>query len=353
MVAAAEAGEGPAPLSGRQRTDKKHSSSEIHAGALNDIERLLPAGSLERTFKGCKADFGYRVGAADALLPIQVRVAKAARERTNSYRFNSSNGGSSEGVHVLLLCHPYPSQQQTLVLPQSMVPQGGVTMTLNPQRSLKYHGYLISDDLLAEVLEGICDGVRARHNSFTMPSDEIIDISQLELKAIGELSVPTSLTNRTAWEYFLLRKQWLPEIDFQTCKRVPSPVSVLVERVRLIDRVARYENNPYGSIGMKCHLNRSYHRPIEKGDFDALWAYHPDKVHFWLIPAHELVERGFLATHIEPGKWTLHLYDQSYVKPYGWHLGEPADLWSQGYLYSSQDPGLSAKIREALEALKP
>ena len=351
--AGAEAGEsaalseeGPAPLSTSQRIDRGYSTMDLHAEALNEIERLLPVGHLARTFRGCKADFGYQVEKADGLLPIQVKGSRVGKQ--GGVFHNPSRCGGD--IQVLLLGRPLPNRQQTLVLPESMVLQGGVWLTLDSKTASKYDSYLVSDDLLAEVLEGIYDGVRAGRSSFTLPSDEVIDISLLELKTISELSLPTGLNDRKAWGYFQLRNQWLPEIEFQSDSTVPSPVSVVVEGVRVNDKVARDCVN--GKLVI-CRINLSRRRgsPYEEGDFDALWVYHPDMVHFWLIPAHVLVERGFLATPQQPGKKGLLLYDQSYVKP-ARRNGRAADLWSQKYLYSSQDPRLPAKVLEALKAVK-
>ena len=328
---------------------EEYSTTKIHAEALDDIERLLPAGSLERTYKGCKADFGFRVGTADdAFLPIQVKAKKVSGKLC---RFSSSQRSGAGSIQVLLLGRPFPNQRQTLVLPESMIPQGAFSLSIGSKKASKYHGCLVDDALLDEVLEGIFDGVRAGQSAFTMPSDQVIDISQLQLKPINELSLPSAANYRMAWEFSLLRKQWLPEIDFQRQGTVP-PVDVVVQGVRLSDKVASHDKTSRTTVRYRVYLSRSRDVPCGEGDIDALWVYHPNKVHFWLIPAHVLVEKGVMATPQQPGKLSLYLYDQIYVKPLNFP-GKEADLWSQEYLYSSQDPGLLGKVLEALKAAKP
>ena len=91
-------------------------------------------------------------------------------------------------------------------------------------------------------------------------------------------------------------------------------------------------------------------QPLHEGAFDALWVFSPDRVHFWLIPAQVLVEKGFLATSQQEGKFGLMLYDQSYVEP---QQSRIADLWTQQYLLDSRDPWLMDKVMQILKASKP
>ena len=169
--------------------------------------------------------------------------------------------------------------------------------------------------------------------------------------------MPTSPSTKKAREYFLLREQWLPDLQFTNPKLKYTGVSAVVEGVRIADTVANPQSNQtvadatYTAAVRKGHKAARRGVPFEKGDFDALWVFHPDKVHMWLIPAHVLVEKGVMATPQQPGKTGFCLYDLSYTKPA--RPRRKADLWTQEYLLSFQDPGFMGKVLKVLEAAKP
>jgi hypothetical protein len=223
-----------------------------------------------------------------------------------------------------------------------MVPQRSFSVTLNA--GSKYYPFLVPDEELAGVLSGIYDAVKTGQSGYTLPSDAAVDLSGLELKPIDALSLPSTANYKKAREFFLLRQQWLPGVDFKRPSTSSGHVEVGEKGVRVSDRVA---DSYMGTVRYRVDVSRN-RRPFEEGDYDALWVYHPDRVHFWLIPAHVLVEKGVMASPRQLGKVTLYLYDDSYVEP-GRASRKPAGLWSQDYVYSSQDPELSEKVWRALE----
>ena len=321
---------------------------ELNAAALEDLERILPAGSLAQTFQGCKANLAFSPCKEAHYLPLQVKAATLNIGTLSTYFFNVNHGVNKS---MLLLCRPLSHQGGTLVIPEAAIPRAMFAFTF--RKHTKYYHFLVHDGQLGGVLKSIYDAVRAGQGEFTLPSGKVIDVSQLKLKGIDVLSMPTSPTDRKARECCLLRQQWLPGLTFTEPSSTYTVVDAVVEGIRIADAVANV--NPKGPVyayqaSVKKNIIAPRMVPYQEGDFDALWVFHPDKVHMWLIPAHELVDKGVMATPQQQGKKLLCLYDQSYAKPASSH--PKADLWTQEYLLSSQDPDLMAKVLRALGAVK-
>ena len=340
---------------GNQRSRKVlNAADELHAAAMCEIETFIPAGSLVRTFKGCRSDFGYHKGVDDLFLPIIVQGGSLTSEKRCKFRSVPKVVGRMPG---LLLCRPYPQQAETLVIPETMTPSSSFHLTY--KENTKWYPFFVADRQLAGVLEGVYDSVGAGQQVFTLPSGKDLDISELGFISHAELCMPTAAYGQKSREFFLLREQWLPAIAFQLPQNLYTPVDAVVDGVRIgnvagaPDRsTGRYRASVFRGTNRGQGLGRVRPtQPYEKGDIDVLWAYNPDKVHLWLIPAHVLAEKGVLATPQQPGKSFLSLYDHEYVQPA--RKSSHADLWSQEYLYSSQDPELTGKVLQALRAAKP
>ena len=327
-----------------QQTVQQRYSNELHATAVAEVEQCLPPGRVVRTFEGCRADLGFGKPGFDLYLPLHVK-ARVLNPLNNCFIFNQPRASVAQGA-LLWLCRPSPSQAMTLVIPEGMTPRCGVGLTL--KKGTKYYPFLVLDNQLPVVLSGIYDEVMEGEGLYILPTGQEIDISGLRLMSYDELSTPTSPDAQQAREFFLLRNRWLPTIDFVAPDVHGTIVDAVVEGVRLADAVARpsARGHVYMVDFRKCTLQKQ-RSPAEEGDLDALWVYHPDKVQFWLIPAHVLVEKGILATPQQPGKKTFELYDSNYTRP---KRGAKANAWSQLYVFDSRDPALREKIVTALKA---
>ena len=282
---------------------QNHANFDLHVAALDEIEGLVPAGSLERTVKGCRADFGYHKGGVETFLPIIVHAASLGRARhrnpTDSCMFETRPRvvGSMPGLQ---LCRPYPHKAETLVIPETTT--GSSKFRLTYKENTKWYPFFVADRQLAGVLEGVYDSVGAGQQVFTLPSGKDLDISGLGFISHAELCMPTGADHQKAREFFLLREQWLPAIHFQLPRNLYTPVDAVVDGVKIGDRTAHDHKRTRMYM---ARLSRRY----KEDDVDVLWAYHPDKDHFWLIPAHVLLEKGILATPQQPGRENLSLYD--------------------------------------------
>ena len=329
--------------------DVQYHNMELQAAAIREIEQLLlPAGTLERTFKGCRVNLGFCDPKGTLYLPLNVKAVLMQGQHTC---FNTRDQSQLEELDTafLLLCRPFPSRGETLIASCSTFPKRTLYVTL--REGLKYHPYLVPDHKLAEVVGHIYEAVRdGKEDTARLPSGEVIDISRLRLKAADELAIPNGPTNKRAREFYALRGQWLPALDIQPPYTVLTPVDGVVEGIRLADTVA---SSITGRQGYRINLHRrcleDKKQPLREGDFDVLWVYHPDNVHFWLIPAHVLVEKGTVATGLQPGKIGFALYDNCYTKP---QRRKGAELWTQQYLLDSRDPGLMEKVMQVLKAAK-
>ena len=282
-----------------QRTEQQHYAHELHAAAVAELEQSLPPGRVVRTFEGCRAHLGFCKPASDLYLPLHVN-ARTINLTNNAYCFIHQGASGTPGA-LLWLCRPSPSQARTLVIPEGMTPRSGVGLTL--KEGTKYYPFLVLDKELPVVLSGIYDAVMKGEGLYILPTGQNIDISGLRLMSYDELSTPTSSLYQKCREFFLLRNTWLPTMGFVAPDVHGTIVDAVVEGVRLADAGAGI---PKGCRGYQVNLQkRSLQRqtsPMVEQDLDALWVYHPDKVHFWLIPAHVLGEKGILATPQQPGK---------------------------------------------------
>ena len=334
--------------SNNSRTNKpdmpQYHHLQLQAAAMQDIENLLPAGTVQRTSKGCRANLGFSLGSA-LHLPLQV---KAGTVRDNRVTFRLP-GWSEEGVMPLLVYRPYPCLGQTLVTTHCMIPKGRFDLSLT--EGTKYYPFLVPDGLLPDTMAGMYKAVLGGRSDATLPSGKVLDISGLKLMSLGELSVPTVPSVKRAREFYLLRRQWLPALDIQVPSTLYTAVDAIIKGARISDVVATLQAKTQGSYlaNNKKQCFKGKVQPLQEGAFDALWVFHPDRVHFWLIPAQVLVGKGFLATAHQQGKYGLLLYDQDYYKP---QQGKGADLWTQQYLLDSRDPGLMEKVMQVLKAIK-
>ena len=331
--------------------DVQYHRMKLRAAAIREIEQLLlPAGTLVRTSKGCRVDLGFCNPKGTLYLPLRVKAALVRDQRAYfdlSQRFQPEAMGTAS----LILCRPCqsPNQGRTLIATSRTFPQRSFGATL--KEGMKYYPFLVPDGQLADVVADIYEAVKdGKEQTARLPSGQVIDISRLQLKAADELAVPSAPTNKRAREFSALHEQWLPALDIQPPYTVYGLVDTVIEGVRLADTVAW----PTGKQGYQINLHkRCLKRKVEPlwgGDFDALWAYHPDKVHFWLIPAHVLVEKGVLANAQQRGKNVILLYEHGYTKP---QQGRGADLWTQQYLLDSRDPGLMDEVIQVLKTAKP
>ena len=340
---AAPATMGSIASSTNQETGQQRYSYELHAVAVAEVEQALPPGSVVRTFEGCRADLGYCKPGSDLYLPLDVQ-ARTRNNKANTYGFDRCTTVTTAAL--LWLCRPMPSQAQTLVIPEGMAPRYHFTLTL--KEGTKYFPFLVLDTELPVVVSGIYDTVMKGEGLYILPTGQEIDISGLRLMSYDELSTPTAPSAQQAKEFFLLRKTWLPTMDFVAPDVHGTIVDAVVEGVRLGDAVAtsREKKNGY-RVGIKKRTLQRRRSPVAEGDLDAVWVYHPDKVQFWLIPAHVLVEKGVLATPQQPGKQFFPVYDSHCTNP---KRGTKVDVWSQQYLFDSRDPALTEKVVSALKA---
>ena len=337
----------PCSSSASECVEPQYRHLELHAAALQDIKQLLPAGTLERTFKGCKAGFAFSLEEGGLYIPLEVKAGRIQKDAFNG-SFQARTRQSGGHPVPLLLCRPYPDRGQTLVITHSMVPQNMFSARF--RKGTKYYPFFVRDDQLGPTVGGIYEAVRDGESHGMLPSGQVVDISQLELKPLDQLSKPHDPNGMKRREFYVLRKQWLPALDIHPPSKHYLPVDAVIEGVRLGDRLAapaEQDRGYYVNLLKRC-LKRE-RQPLHWGDLDALWVYHPDKVHFWLVPAHVLVQKGILATAQQPGKVAFLLYDHSYVKP---QRGKGADLWTQQYLLDSRDPGLMENVMHLVKAAK-
>ena len=313
---------------------------------MAEVEQLLPSDSIVWTTEGCRADLGFCKPGFDLHLPLHVKAG--ASNAANRACFNKHGDNVAPGA-LLWLCRPMPSQAKTLVIPEGMTPPGG-RLWLTLKEGTKYYPYLVLDSELPAVLSGIYDAVMKGEGLYILPTGQEIDVSGLKLMSYEELSRPTSPTVQQANEFFLLRNKWLPTMSFVAPDVHGTIVDAVVKGVRLGDAVAcsRKDTRAY-QVELKKRSLQNQKSPVAEGDLDAVWVYHPDKIQFWIIPAHVLVEKGVLATPQQPGKKSFLVYDSHYTDP---KRGRKADVWSQQYLFGSRDPALSEKVVTALEAAR-
>ena len=335
----------PYSSSASKPVEPQYRHLELQTAAVRDIAQLLPAKTFEQTPKGCRANLSFSLGSG-LHLPLQ---AKAGQIDGNRVTF-TVRWDSEKGVVPLLLCRPYPSLGKTLVATPCMVSRERFNVTLTADT--KYYPLFVPDSQLSNVVTGIYEAVKQGTRQTTLPSGKVLDISELELKSFADICLPSAPSLIRAREFHMLRGHWLPVLDMPPPSELYTPVNAVLQGVRICDAVARHVVLVLGKyqISTPSRWVNGRKEPMHEGEYDVLWVYHPDKVHFWLIPAHVLAQKGFLATAQQRGKFTLLTYDHSYIKP---QRGKGADLWTQQYLLSSRDPGLMEKVMQVLKAAKP
>ena len=320
---------------------------QLHSSAIADVEALLPAGTVKRTPKGCKAAIGFAPTGARLSLPISVKGAMLGKNAR--YLFNRSSSGN-----WIWLCRPMISFDCCLVLTGHLASRTGLSFESSHRSN--WHRYLVPDQQLAEVLTGLYKAVERSSQAFKLPSGQMLDISGLQVMPLDQFSVPVSPTDQKAQSNWALRQSWFPTLEFVIPDVQHTTVRAVVEGVRLHDASAIIERRLARQMYMYLNLHKRAGKTFVQhcqGDYDALWVFHPNLRHFWLIPARVLVERGIMAAGPDmPGKYNLPLIDLAYKQPSRGRAANGLNQWIKAYCYDSQEPGIEDKVRRALQAIK-
>ena len=315
----------------------------LQGAAIAEVEALLPAGTLHRMPYGCKADVGFTMGQSALYLGVYINAGRAQpRGCVIFHRCKSSSG--------LWICRPMHSKGGSFVLPGHKVLSA---IAITPKQGTKWYPYLVSDELLPEVMGRIYQAVRDKQATCALPSGQALHTSHMQLVPLECLSEPVLIEHKKLEACFQLRQRQLANLNIQ--RRVVNGLALgaIIEGVRVQDKVAHARPGHQGFVAWPS-IEPQVILKDGGGDpsFQLLWVFHPDGSQFWLIPVQTLAAKGCLIC--KPGEFKsskmLMLYDLTYQKS---GYGRPADVWTQAYCLDSRDPHCEQRVRALLRAAVP
>ena len=313
---------------------RKRESYTLEALSQKQLQTLLGRQRYVLTPEGCKADAGFRPKADGLYLPIQT---KSCSMGTNG-KLNIFNGTSGYN-NMLLLCRPMLKEPiGTLVMPGNFAPNNiGLSLTATS----KYMPYVVKDIDLLQFLQSLYKAVCSHKESVCWPSGINVNIDCIRLANLESLSIPHNRLAKIEHEAYLWREAKFAEFRFERPDRLNSTVDVIIDGIRVQDKVC---TDVKGRIPVS--LNKSHgkaNQPYHVGDFDALFVFLPCRTFFFFIPATELEKRGYLASSCTKGMQTIHVYTPRYV----YRTGIRPDMWSLQFCFNSNEfEGLKRKIFE-------
>ena len=316
----------------------------LEAEAHKEITNILDAGTYKRTPEKCLADAGYSHGDWDNCIAIQIKSRSFTPNKPTCFnKVNIYNG-------LLLLCRIMNKDEPvTLVIPGSLVEQKSLHLTI--KENTTYYPYLVSDEQLNNVIRKIFEAISSFQRSIIYPSGKKVDISSLKLYRHVDLCVPQGENNKKEALNRILRETVLPDIQYEDPEIEGTTVDILMNGVRVQDKHG-YQKDLQAII-VKLRKNGGYNKnhkrgqvPYNVGDFELLFAFHKN-THFFVIPAYELNDRGYLKNEKTSGKLSVMCYIPGFQKN-----GKPANTWTEKYCLDVKDPDLHDKVVKILESTK-
>ena len=326
----------------REKALEKYGNSRL----LESMTQAELCGLLGPRYKltpeACTADGSFRGENTDECMPIQVKSSRIASN--NSYRFSATSGYDN----MLLLCRPMPSSGHgTCVIPGFGLRSG---VCLRTKSTSMYAPYLVPDRALASFITALFSSVRDCRATHVWPSGKVIDISHIKFYTHEHLSTPVNAKRLIERQFSLRRSLLFPDHQYKMPEVQNTPVDILIDTVRIQDKVARsYGQGHTASLrknaGRVCGKRTSMPYTIE--DFDALCLFTPDLRYLFLIPAAVLAARGILRSSQACGIGSITCYVPGEYRPIRRSI---ADTWTSEYAIKMEE-GAQSLFRSRLQAI--
>ena len=309
----------------------------IEANSSQHIMNILG----ERVIKcpeGCRADFGFLPSQqTQDLLPLQLK-SSSMNPQIGDFAFKSSKAYDS----MLVVMHHVTAQKGLLVVPGCAIPHTGVSGTWTG----KYAKYLVKNDHFPTFLNQVYQAVHSQTRLFAWPGGDMIDISCVRLRSYKEIRTPVHVNHQKEHKFAEISRKNLFNICHTQAVGDGTCVDRLMDGVRIQDKLAsrRWLHSENFRVTLFKSHGRSKTRPYDEGDFDALYIHMPDGESFYLVPAQELLEKGYLTTTHMKGRTSLN-----------WTPGyspKNSSSWLDQFLYRYGIESMAIQVKSHLLAIK-
>ena len=317
----------------REKALEKYGNNRL----LESITQAELCGLLGPRYKltpeACTADGSFCGGNKDECMPIQVKSSRIAAN--NTYHFSATSGYDN----MLLLCRPMPSGGHgTCVIPGYGLRS---TLCLRTSSTSMYTPYLVPDRALATFIMALFSSVQDCKTTHMWPSGTVVDIRHIRLYTHEHLSTPTNAKRLIERQFSLRRNILFPDHQYTMPEVQNTPVDILIDTVRIQDKVARFHGQGHTATlkknaGRVCGKRTSMPYTIE--DFDALCLFTPDHRYLFLIPAAILAARGILRSSQTCGIGSITCYVPGEYRPL---RKITADTWTSEYAIKMEEDAQS------------
>jgi len=121
-------------------------------------------------------------------------------------------------------------------------------------------------------------------------SNEIIKYyNKIPKFTLEEINIPISKNQKKEYEFRQLRESKCNFLNFEYPQRSQLSHDFLVNSKKIQEKVSRIEKK-YNYIF--CSMHKHNYKFYKLNDNDFYWLHYPDKIHFLLIPAKEMLQPG-------------------------------------------------------------
>lgn len=236
----------------------------------------------------CNADYYY--GDEQFVMPIQIKSSQTI-PRQGDFTFKMR----SNYPDMLIVLRHNTLNMGCIVMPGNDLRKTSVCGTI----SGKYGKYIVEDDQLQDFIEKVYDNIVEGNKTYLWPKGVSINIENIKLIDRNDIVIPKHKLHKIEKEYALIRIDKLPNLLYSLPHRDGSPVDIIINDVRIQDKIAHTDQYNNNIININKSNGRKKRQSYHEGDFDVLYIHMPDKLTFYLIPSYILLENK--------------LFDQTYV----------------------------------------
>lgn len=308
---------------------------KTEADGQQTLINILTSRKYKLTPEFCRADSGYTMDGSDNVLPIQNKFANSRKGRDKSYQFSNCLNYDE----FILLCKPI-DRDVSFVIPGNMITTNKTYMCMRKNVNNKWSWSMIKDDDLEKFLDNFYSAVLRNDNNCTWPSGSTVDISNINIVKLSDLSRPVHVQQNLAQEFADWGKSIMSFLKFQQPIELQTSVDVLINGFRIQEKVGRIKGDRV--VFMMTKQPKAI-TPYNVNEFDFLLGYFLDKKNILLIPEKALIEHDILNDGITKGKTSISCY------PYGRspQTGRrPAPFWTNNYLYNVEAHNFRDKIQK-------
>lgn len=327
------------PPRGREITQHIDNHGQ-EAVAQEEIEEIFADETAYfRTPEACLAD-SYTVLNQDMKNVFRLQLKSTKLNKKKKFVFSSTLG-----YDEMLVVGRAFGEKWCIVIPGKGLPSQ-IEMNVS---SKKYSPYIVKDDSLVAVLQGIHTAVLNDETSYTWPSGHESDISNIILCNAAEACTPLGEGRKIEAANRQKRQAaFAGHITMKDPRIQHTHVDIILDSITTQDKTGHCSNGSNKTFAVTILKSagrikgKQKVQPYHYGDFELLFVFAPNDV-FFCIPSAVLLEKKILSSPDQAGQTSFAVCLPGSTSKYA---------WTAEYIYSFKDKNAPTKVKQLLENIK-